>query len=479
MSNDLDTTQNTDTLQDWDTGQGQSSLPPGTVIPDLLNADIVQRLISSLPSSWFSDTAKSPGGVLHSILDSWAANHKYVLSGIQYVAALTRIATATGAGLNTVAKDLLGPTFIRLPGETDASYRARIQFTVLQPRVTRQAIQNAILAATGVTPRMTEPWNPGDTSAYDEGSFWGVDILSNPGRWGSDLAYQGMIDIATPLVELTGGQPVYGYDSGAAFNQYNTAYFGITSIPSKGFIALAEQLTQQFKLFGTLIWMRFLLSTSNFIVGSLTYSAGSNGTQLTDTAAQGILQSFVNDFAIIIELPPYNVQTWLKQASYNFSVGFQGTGPSGQLGWYVSPLYVQGFMKAVVLPGQSTVKLTFPVGIPGNTTPACIATWNTQISVLSIDINSITLAVSDCPQGGIIHFGFLPGANQTTIPAGTTSITVNTPASTTTPYAVFGMPGWNTTVSINNKTANSFQVLFGSPAPTASTLYWTLIEGIL
>lgn len=77
-----------------------------------------------------------------------------------------RLATMSGAFLDMAADDYFGESsLVRQASETDAVYRKRISASLFAERNTRQAVTNAIVAATGVQPVIIETLNASDCHA--------------------------------------------------------------------------------------------------------------------------------------------------------------------------------------------------------------------------------------------------------------------------------------------------------------------------
>ncbi len=137
-------------------------------------ADIVSRIRAVLPAAWFPTPAASGVSstpILDALLNGAAACGAWLYSLLQGVVAAARIGTATGVFLDGVAADFFGTALQRNPGEGDVALRARIKAALLLPLGTRAGIIEALQMLTGRTPRLVEPWNTGDTSAYNQNTF--------------------------------------------------------------------------------------------------------------------------------------------------------------------------------------------------------------------------------------------------------------------------------------------------------------------
>lgn len=137
-------------------------------------ADIVGRIRAVLPAGWFPAPASdgtSTSPILDAFLNGAAAAGAWLYALIQNTITQARISTATGPFLDGVAADFFGTNLQRNIAEGDPAFRARIKATLLLPLGTRAGIIQALQFLTGRTPKIVEPWNTGDTSAYGEGTF--------------------------------------------------------------------------------------------------------------------------------------------------------------------------------------------------------------------------------------------------------------------------------------------------------------------
>jgi hypothetical protein len=153
------------------------------------------RLRALLPNGWFPDTAPILDAILSSLAEPWA----WLSRMLCYVAKQTRVATATGAWLDLAATDYLGTTLPRLPGESDSSYRSRVEQNILREAATRPAIISAIQESTGAVVTVFEPARCSDTGAYgsltDPSSTAAYGVA---GGWGNlNLPYQFFISVET------------------------------------------------------------------------------------------------------------------------------------------------------------------------------------------------------------------------------------------------------------------------------------------
>lgn len=129
--------------------------------------------------------------VLSGLSDGWAWLHGM----LGYVQQQTRIATATDSFLDLISQDFLGNVLPRRFGETDASFRGRIQRELLRPRATRPALVSALTNLTGRAPAVFEPARPADTGGWGKATGYG-----SAGGYGSlMLPFQVFVTAFRPL----------------------------------------------------------------------------------------------------------------------------------------------------------------------------------------------------------------------------------------------------------------------------------------
>lgn len=460
----------------------------GTNIPNLSTTDIVNRLLASLPTSWFSDSAKQKGGVLYSLLTSWATNHQWLLGEILYTRNLTRISTATGRGLDTVAEDFFGDLMKRFPGETDAAYRVRIAASLFLPRVTRQAIINLLTKFIGTAPTLTQPDYPEDVAIFGTTfpsppfsqqqtpplvTYYDIDIHDqNSGRYGDILPYTGFIDATVPFLSITGGRPVYGYDSGVAFGDGNSAYFNLVDQLDPSLEKVILNLINASIAEGTLIGVRFLPPPAALITSTIQTVLGQQFTKQTNPSYTSLLRSYLQGIAIFVETLPWLAHSFVSLPGVNFEIGFSTPAPDVlQVGWGALSLSFTGVYQVPVLPNQQFVTINVPGGIPNGLVPIIQPSWNTGLWIQSIDPAQLVIGIAS-PGAGFIYFFLAPGFIATVDPGafnGTVTLPNPLPGPfpipPSLPYACFVAPTWNTDVAITSKSAASFNVEFGIPAP--------------
>lgn len=161
-------------------------------------ADLTARLKAVLPR-WFGNGATP---ALDGLLQAPAWALSFVYSLIAYAKAQTRISTATGGWLDLIAADFFGARSLRRTGQSDQSYRANILATILRPKVTHDAMVQALTTLTGRPPIVIEPSRVADTGAWDSPvGYW-----DQQGFWGGAMPFQAAVIAFRPLV----GSDQYG-----------------------------------------------------------------------------------------------------------------------------------------------------------------------------------------------------------------------------------------------------------------------------
>jgi hypothetical protein len=190
--------------------------------------DICGRLRAVLPIRWFPDQSPTLNAVLTCIATPWAW-----LYGLgQYVITQTRLNSASGQWLDLISRDFFGHSLRRGNGEVDATYRARIQWALVQEAATRSAVDATLEHLTGFSPQIFEPANAGDTGAYgaiavgSTTAFLGL-AYGTAGGWGTpQLPFQFFVTVRRP--ENQGASSIAGYGTG--FGGYGIgpiAYFDL------------------------------------------------------------------------------------------------------------------------------------------------------------------------------------------------------------------------------------------------------------
>ena len=169
-------------------------------------ADLVMRLRTVLPQSWFADATPVLDGLLGGLGAAWGGLYGL----LRTVQAQTRIRTASGGFLDMIADDFFGSAFLRGTDEEDVPFEGRILQNLLRPRGTRQAVSQILGQLTGRQPVIFEPALSSDTGGYSTDALgYGV-----AGAYGSlSLPYQCFVTAYRPLgvgIPLVGGYGTSG-----------------------------------------------------------------------------------------------------------------------------------------------------------------------------------------------------------------------------------------------------------------------------
>lgn len=149
-------------------------------------ANIVKRLASLIPPSWFSQASPTGhwwvGGTdISALLQGFGNVASWAYSQIVLAKAQMRLLTSVGMFIDLWSYDRLGTYIQRKPGETDAAWKTRVAKEVVRIRVSRSGMYQAILDLTGSPPVILEPWNTGDAGAWSHGV--GSSALPTPSSW--------------------------------------------------------------------------------------------------------------------------------------------------------------------------------------------------------------------------------------------------------------------------------------------------------
>jgi hypothetical protein len=235
---------------------------PTTIAP-LADTDFANRMAALFPAGWSSPDAKSPGGVVYAVLQSMGAGLSDLNGAVQYACDATRIQTAQNGALDLASEDFFGGALPRNPGESDASFRARILAAMFPAGATRAAVTAAVEKVTGYPARVIEPWRPADTGAWGL-FYWDVDTAVTPFRWtGSaipgerNLAYQGFIECTLPTPDVLGGNAVPCFDSNFYWDVAGSSLIDINPGQTLGPQAVYDAINAT-KCEGTIVWVKFV-----------------------------------------------------------------------------------------------------------------------------------------------------------------------------------------------------------------------------
>ena len=223
----------------------QPSYPNVILPPTGSSDDILARIKLILPKRWFAYDAPLRDAILGGVCDGAA----WCYSLITYARLQTRLATATGPWLDILANDYLG-TYLQRNGLTDGAFRAVIRSTILQERVTRAGMVNALTNLTGATPFVFEPWNTGDTGAYNRYNF----AYGKSGGWGS-MQLPGQVFLRVRRTSGSGVANVGGYGSYAGGYGVGSIEYVGGEVEQTGITdAIIYQVIETTKPTGVTVW---------------------------------------------------------------------------------------------------------------------------------------------------------------------------------------------------------------------------------
>lgn len=272
---------------------------PATTILGIDGPRFAARLAQLFPRGWSSDDAKQTGNV-YSLLLSLGNELTITQQEIQYALAAQRLQSETIPELDDASIDFYGAALPRTPGQSDSDFAEEIIADLFQPAATRTALSNALAALTGFAPRMLEPWNVYDTGSWRNLSYWNVDTVANPARWGDGgLRYQGFIETAPPGIPAIGANnPILAWGDSAYWNV--PGYFlGIIAPVDENAI---NDLINRIRAYGTIVWVKLV---SPATLGTVT--APSVVTSLTAIPA-GPTSANVSWSAPATGTPPFTYQ---------------------------------------------------------------------------------------------------------------------------------------------------------------------------
>ena len=138
--------------------------------------DMLARIKAVLPARWFPDATPLLDGVVTGLAEAGA----WLYALLATVKLQTRLKTATGGFLDMIAQDYFGGRLPRRTGQSDDSFRVRIETELFRDRGTRGAVIEVLNYLTGRSPVVFEPARPADTCAWGMALGYGV-----AGGWGS------------------------------------------------------------------------------------------------------------------------------------------------------------------------------------------------------------------------------------------------------------------------------------------------------
>lgn len=220
--------------------------------------DIVSRVKKLIPHRWFVFTAPYRDAILGGLADLAAWNYGW----IGYARAQSRLSTAYGIWLDIFAYDFLGKFLVRNSIADDA-FRKVIRATILQERVTRAGMINAVTILTGTPPFLFEPWNTFDTGSYSGPKKTGATQYGsfgyNVGQGGyGNMALNDQVFIKVTRGAGSGVPGVGGYANNIdGWGVGSVEYVGIASELSGITDAIIYQVINMAKPTGTTMWTAF------------------------------------------------------------------------------------------------------------------------------------------------------------------------------------------------------------------------------
>lgn len=438
------------------------------VIAPLTQAQMEERFSNLYPFPWTSSLAKTEG-VAYAIFWAYASMLSNAMVQLQYAWSAARLQTASDVELDLFSTDYFGTELPRLPGEPDDHYRQRIMALLFQPKVTRQAIINAIKFFTGGIVRAIEPWNPGDTGYYGAdppfiGSYYDYDSEEVPSLYGDGgLRYQGFLQIELPPAQ-GGTVNIWGFDLGAAYD-YITGIEWPTDNQFNLQEATVNALISTLIAFGTTAWVKYV----NGFIYPVTQGA--------------CIHIATNIFKININLPnlaglygffaqlSLPVPVWVSDVTYEgFDLTFRTPTSSGT---YLSYLALEVGNPALNItstaPGQFSQHLNADCV---HNSLFAMASWDTNVFYSNRSSTGITLNYDTPPAFDAELYYLLAPVNPN---VGIQAIPAQQIAHTVTltldgQHVPFGIANWNTTVGVvPDFEHNQVTFVFSNPAPIDGT----------
>lgn len=438
-----------------------------TNIPVISQAQWVDYLLNDgVPLPWTDDEGKEVGGTLDAILQGMGSNLERISAQVNYAFLGSRIQTATDTMLDLCSQDYYGDELPRNGAESDDSYRSRILAGLLVPKVTEPGISLLITNLTGKAPRMIQPWNPVTTGAYGR-SYYNADSAEIPALYGDNsLRWQGGIITSLPQTNAVGAIPVWGYDMGAAYNEYTGVYWKSLAANFLSETSLF-QLIAGAKAMGVKIWIKTALSgLVSWIVGN-SFTPQANKPYITVSIRQ-----FVGPYIVLLSgswMSNYFVQ---ERKTKSFVADFSSpTPPTGMriVNQLAIPYTIAGSSNIPIQKGAINVPITIPANTPSNRLTAT-PSWETQVWIQALSSTSVTLGFSTpAPAGGSVALYFWPADRSASAVVAPGSNFVPIPSA---PAGVpFVTPSWNTQVAVQyvNGVLTAF---FNTSAPANAFCHW-------
>lgn len=447
-------------------------------IPNLDAPDWAVRLIRSFPEPWTSEEAKQPGGVLYSLFKAIGDDLERTIDNIEYARKAARVNEAIDNALDSVAQDFFGQVadfpadVIRAPGEPDSSFRNRIKASLLLPAATRQSLVDLLTRLTNDTPRVMEPWSPGDTCTWDHKSFYDVDTVENPFRIGDPgLKYQGFVESTLPSFGDQGDNPVYAMDKGWCWD--SPSGYIIDPKPTWWMqVARIDALINKTKVFGTTVWRKYRgYPLTKIPLGGTLFAQPGVYEQTIE-----VFPEFAGTFVVVANANWNTAISYQQISNSQFKFVFSTPAPADAVvNWVATPIIYPG----TGIGGVPVAAESASIGIAAdfiNSGLIVAPNWTTDywLHARSSSLATIKFASAAPLEASISYKFFEPGkSGAAVVSAGQTQIVV--PLSTREPYQPFCLPTWNTSVDID-KIGTAVKFSFSTPPPDPSYLYWAFHE---
>ncbi|PRP68689.1 hypothetical protein BUE93_20705 [Chromobacterium amazonense] len=208
--------------------------------------DMLQRLKSLLPPTWFGDNTT----IRDALLTAFSTALAWAYSLYLFAQAQTRIRTASGGWLDLIALDYFGNNLQRYPGQSDSSFLNRIQINLFRERTTRYGMAKVLHDLTGRWPTIIEPARPADVGGL------GINIgLGCAGAVGSiSMPNQALVTAYRPIGTGAGNWP--GVATGAAGTGLAMGLLPSAQLQPAVTDADIVAAIEATKPYGTVIWMR-------------------------------------------------------------------------------------------------------------------------------------------------------------------------------------------------------------------------------
>jgi hypothetical protein len=449
---------------------------PPTIIPARTQAQWTQDLLDVFPAPWTNDVARLPGGNLYAIMGSMAANLQIINDFLVYGFDASRIETATDTELDLCADDFYGPNGLpRQTGESDASYRVRIEAGLFIPYTTKEAFIQAITALTGIAPRLIQPWVAAQTAAFDYQSFFDIDFPPlAPSLYGDPaLRYIGAVIATLPNpIDVNAPTAIWGFDAGAGYDTYTGTMWNLVAA---NFVSVEQldALIMRIKAFGITIWRKYLYQSALPVPLPATFQVASGLSSFPIN-----IQAFNGPYVVIASCnwnAAVNV-TGVTSSGFTINTNTPSPSLSPQISYVILPATYPGvgFVPVSSLSPRVTVPIPQSPS-PSGKVVALTPSWNTTVSILSISGSTMTVAFGTPPPNAAqtLNYYFAPPSNAALLNTPPAALSLPIPVPTMPAQsAVFVVPNWNAQVSVQPE-SNLIQANFNTPAPNSAYVHYT------